>query len=342
MNRSTLPLIVIVLVVVAGLFLWSRVYRNDIPLPAAGIGTTSTDTITTEDGPKEILVTDGVKHSIPLREIRSGGPPKDGIPPIDDPKFISIDDAGGWLGDEEPGIAVSRGDTHRFYPYQILVWHEIVNDHIEGERFLVTYCPLCLTGIVFDPVVKGERVAFGTSGKLWESNLVMYDRKTDSYWSQVLGEAIVGEMTGTKLDVLPSDLVRFGAWKAMHQNGQVLSQNTGATRLYGSSPYGGYFNVTGFAYAMASTKDERMSRDTFVFGIEIDDETKAYATDLIQERGEAVDEFAGKTIVLRYDAELEVSRMFERRSDGTEKRINPISGFWFSWVTAHPDTEVWE
>ncbi|MFN7088796.1 MAG: DUF3179 domain-containing (seleno)protein, partial [Candidatus Paceibacteria bacterium] len=162
---------------------------------------------------KEIMITNGVKHSIPLDAIMGGGPPKDGIPSIDHPKFISVQEASNFLSDEEPGIAIEIGKVNRFYPFQILVWHEIVNDLINDQRVLITYCPLCLSGIVFDPLVKGERVEFGTSGKLWNSNLVMYDRKTDSLWSQILGEAIVGEMTGTRLKVLPSDQMRFGVWK---------------------------------------------------------------------------------------------------------------------------------
>lgn len=153
---------------------------------------------------------EGTKHSIPLGEIKSGGPPKDGIPSIDKPNFISIKEAEGFLKESDPGIAINIEGEKRFYPFKILVWHEIVNDMIKGKRVLVTYCPLCLTGIVFDPVVKGERVEFGVSGKLWNSNLLMYDRKTDSLWSQVLGEAVVGEMVGTKLAVVPSDIIQFG------------------------------------------------------------------------------------------------------------------------------------
>lgn len=140
---------------------------------------------------RAVNVTNGVRHSVPLAEIIGGGPEKDGIPSIDEPKFVSITDAT-FLSDDELGIAVTLRDTAKFYPFQILVWHEIVNDEIEGQRILVTYCPLCRSGIVFDPLVSGERVEFGTSGKLWNSNLVMYDRKTDSLWSQILGEAIVG------------------------------------------------------------------------------------------------------------------------------------------------------
>lgn len=155
-------------------------------------------------------------------------------------------------------MAFTRGNTHKFYPYQILVWHEVVNDAVEGERILVTYCPLCLTGFVFDPLVKGERVEFGTSGKLWKSNLVMYDRKTESLWSQILGEAIIGEMVGSKLNLLESDLVRFGEWKERFPGGEVLSRDTGATRFYGSNPYGDYFAPVDFALQLVKTRDDRL------------------------------------------------------------------------------------
>jgi len=232
------PYFLILLVIIAigiGFLVFRQFSRNEFDLPQGG--ETITETIVIQDRgvsiTKEIMITDGVKHSIPLDELIGGGPPKDGIPSIDNPKFVSVQEANKWLGDKEPGIVFSRGNTHRFYPYQILVWHEIVNDIVpalsgvegEGERVLVTYCPLCFTGFVLDPLVQGERVEFGTSGLLWKSNLVMYDRKTDSLWPQVLAEAVVGEMTGTKLKILPSDQARYGEWKKLHLNGEVLSRD---------------------------------------------------------------------------------------------------------------------
>ena len=352
-------IIVLVLVVVAvGFFGWQRFFRDSFDLPRGG--ETTKETIVIEDGQvvgtqedeedktslariiKEIMITDGVKHSVPLEEILSGGPPKDGIPSIDNPKFISSKEADAWLTDEEPGIAFSQGNTHRFYPYQIIVWHEIVNDTIEGQRVLVTYCPLCLTGFVVDPLVQGERVEFGTSGKLWKSNLVMYDRKTDSLWSQVLAEAIVGEMTGTKLAVLSSDQMRYGNWKKKFPQGEILSRDTGAQRFYGQSPYGDYFSVTGLAISLANPKDTRLANDAFVFGIVINEKAKAYSTDAVKAQGTVEDSFEGTDIVLRYDTELDVVRMFRKLANGEEERINPISGFWFSWAAAHPDTELYQ
>lgn len=311
--------IAILILVAVGFFVWSRFFREDFKLPQ-----------------------EGIKHSIPLEEILSGGPGKDGIPSIDSPKFISIKEAGAWLDDAEPGVAFSKGPTHRFYPYQILVWHEIVNDVIEGERILVTYCPLCLTGFVFDPLVQGERVEFGTSGKLWKSNLVMYDRKTESLWPQILGEAVVGEMTGTKLKLLPSDQMRFGEWKRKFPQGEVLSRETGALRFYGSNPYGGYFEATGFAVGLSGYKDKRLPADAFVFGIVASGKAKAYSTEAVKKVGEVRDTFTGETFILKYDKELEAVRMYKKLPGDKLERINPFSAFWFSWVSAHPDTALYQ
>lgn len=288
---------------------------------------------------KEIFVTDGVRHSVPLNEILGGGPPKDGIPSIDDPKYVSIADAD-FITDDEPGIAVSLNGIDRFYPFQIMVWHEIVNDNFNGQEVLVTYCPLCLSGIVFDPLVAGERVEFGTSGKLWQSNLIMYDRKTDSYWSQVLGEAIVGEMTGTKLTVLPSDMTRFGEWKGLHPNGQVLSRDTGAIRFYGRDPYGDYYTDNGSIFFPVANSDDRLENKDLVLGLVINEQALAIDAQAAKAKGELRTTFEGKTIVATYEPEIEATRVFEILSDGTRERINPFPNFWFSWVAAHPETEL--
>ena len=299
-------------------------------------------TIAIKMSDKEVLITDGVRHTVPLDQIVGGGPAKDGIPSIDNPAFISVKEAEDFLSDTEPGLAYSDGTTHRFYPFQILVWHEIVNDHVNDKKVLITYCPLCLTASVFDPIVNGERVEFGTSGKLWQSNLVMYDRKTDTYWSQVLGEAIKGDLAGTKLPLLTSDQMLFGNWKKQFPNGEVLSKDTGTIRFYGSSPYGSYFDVQNFSLSLVSNTDKRLSNETFVFGIEIDGKAKAYSTSAVKQVGEITDMFNGTTFVLKYDEELDVVRMSKQLPDGSLERVNPISGFWFSWVAAHPDTEVYK
>jgi len=345
MNRQRTIIIAVVVFIFVIFGLSRAIFKNDFSLPKGG--ETQKETITIQDSggesfsTKEIMITDGTKHSVPLDSILGGGPPKDGIPSIDNPKFVSTSDASKFLKDADPGIALILDGATRFYPFQILVWHEIVNDKINGRRVLVTYCPLCLSGIVFDPAVAGERVEFGTSGKLWNSNLVMYDRKTDSLWSQILGEAIVGEMTGTRLEVLPSDQIRFGDWRKLHPNGEVLSRDTGATRFYGQDPYGDYY-VTPGTYFPVGKKDDRLGDKDFVLGIVVNGKAKAYWPEAVKKAGEIEDRFQDKTIVARYEKDIDAVRLFEKKNDGALLRLNPFGAFWFSWAAAHPDTELYK
>ncbi len=348
MNKG-LTVLAVVVILIAGGFIVKRTFLVErVELPKSGKMQKETIMVAAKEGAasrgetKDIMVTNGLRHSVPLEEIISGGPPKDGIPSIDNPKFTSVIEADKWLKDNEPGIAVSLEGVNRFYPYQILVWHEIVNDTINGRRILVSYCPLCLTGFVFDPLVKGERVEFGTSGMLWKSNLVMYDRKTDSLWSQILGEAIVGEMTGAQLPTLPSDQMLYGNWKKQFPQGQVLSRDTGAVRFYGSNPYGDYFSVTNLSLSLVNPTDTRLPNNAFVFGIVINNKAKAYHLEAVKEKGEVRDNFQGTNLVLRHDKELDVVRVFKVLTDGSKERINPFSSFWFSWAAAHPDTELYK
>jgi hypothetical protein len=306
---------------------------------------------------RQILVTkdERVKHSVPLGEILSGGPPKDGIPSIDDPNFTSVPEADEWLDDKETGTGLCVGDDCRFYPYQILVWHEMVNDTVGQEPVLVTYCPLCFTGIVFERILNNEVVEFGTSGKLWQSNLVMYNRTTpdssqlsdlekqlgleskdESLWSQVLGEAIVGEHTGTKLKIISSDVVRYSEWKKLHPNTVVLSKDTGASRTYGYDPYGDYYTSNEVSFG-ASFNDDRLHPKEFVLGININGKFKAYHS-LAIKVGETGDGFNGETIIIVKNDGGEV-RMF--KGDNRES-LPYVGGFWFSWLSVHPDTELFK
>ncbi len=183
--------------------------------------------------------TDFSQTSIPFNEILSGGPPRDGIPSIDNPIFAPASDIT-TIGDREPVIQLQIGDDLRAYPLQVLTWHEIVNDTVGGAPVAVTYCPLCNASIVFDRRV-GDRVfEFGTTGKLRNSDLVMYDRTTDSWWQQFTGEAIVGEMLGERLKLVPSRIVAFGDFKAENPQAKVLIPNNPEMRDYGRNPYAGY------------------------------------------------------------------------------------------------------
>jgi hypothetical protein len=186
------------------------------------------------------LPEDEVPASVPLSEIRSGGPPPDGIPPIDDPVFESIADAGEWLEPQSPVLVMEVSGEARAYPLAILTFHEIVNDVIADEAVLVTYCPLCNSGLAFERTLDGELLSFGTSGRLWNSNLVMYDRGTRSLWSQFTGEAIVGDRLGDTLARLPLQITSWRQFASDWPDGLALSRDTGHSRPYGDNPYIGY------------------------------------------------------------------------------------------------------
>jgi len=211
-------------------------------------------------------------HSVPFSEIFSGGPPPDGIPPIDNPKFESVIAADTWLEDREPVIFFQEGDDTRAYPLQILTWHEIVNDTVGGRSVVVTFCPLCNTALVFErPTIDGDLLTFGTSGNLRNSDLIMYDRQTESWWQQFSGEAIVGDLTGTQLTFLPASIISWGDFKGQNPDGQVLSLDTGFDRRYGSNPYVGYDNVGQSPFLYSGPLDDRLRPMERVLGVLLTD-----------------------------------------------------------------------
>ncbi len=185
--------------------------------------------------------TDFTKHAVEFGEILSGGPPKDGIPSIDKPIFAGYGDERVMkMAPTEPVIGVVINGQARAYPLYVLTWHEIVNDEFNGVPITVTFCPLCNSSIVFDRRLDGRVLDFGTTGKLRNSDMVMYDRQTESWWQQFLGQGIVGEMTGKRLTMLPSRLESFANFKKRAPDGQVLVPTNPRMRNYGQNPYAGY------------------------------------------------------------------------------------------------------
>jgi hypothetical protein len=183
-------------------------------------------------------------HSVPYNQFQSGGPPPDGIPAIDSPEFESTTQADDWLEDDMPVMFFEKDGDARAYPLAIMIWHEIVNDEVGGVPVALTFCPLCNATIAFDRTLPdGTVLDFGTTGNLRNSDLVMYDRQTFSWWQQFTGEAIVGDLTGTQLEFLPSQIVAWRDFKEAYPNGKVLSRETGHLRAYGSNPYAGYDSV---------------------------------------------------------------------------------------------------
>lgn len=183
--------------------------------------------------------TDFTRTSIDFRELQHGGPPKDGIPSIDRPKFIGVD-AATWLGSREPVLVVSHGRETKIYPIQILMWHEIVNDVVGGRPTAITFCPLCNTALVFDRRLHGRVLDFGTTGQLRHSDLVMYDRQTESWWQQATGDAIIGELVGMSLVRVDAQLISWDEARRSFPSARVLSRDTGHRRDYGTNPYERY------------------------------------------------------------------------------------------------------
>jgi hypothetical protein len=217
--------------------------------------------------------------SVPADQIISGGPPPDGIPSIDNPKFVSAANASSWLSnDYDSVIGISLNGDVRAYPLQILVWHEIVNDVVGGVPIAITYCPLCYSTQAFVRQINGTAVQFGTSGKLYNNNLVMYDRLTKSLWSQIWGQAIAGNLTGQKLQRVPVDVTTWGAWRKLHPNTLVLSRQTGFNRDYSDDPYGNYYFTNGIYFPL-SHLDARLPQKTVVLGLTIGGTSKAYIVD---------------------------------------------------------------
>ncbi len=185
--------------------------------------------------------TDFKKSLVDFSEIFSGGPPKDGIPAIDNPVFEPVDAVGSAAPDPtEPVMSLTIAGDARTYPLRILIWHEIVNDMVGGTPVSVTFCPLCNSGVVFDRRVAGGVTTFGTTGRLRNSDLVMYDRKTESWWQQFEGRAIVGVRAGTELTRVPARLESYAEFVARHPDGKVLVPDGTHLRDYGRNPYAGY------------------------------------------------------------------------------------------------------
>ena len=221
--------------------------------------------------------------SIELKEIISGGPPKDGIPPIDTPNFDSVEEAASWIAPLEPVIAVRVGNISRAYPLQIMTWHEIVNDELNEVPISVTFCPLCNASIVFDRRLDGQVLDFGTTGLLRMSDLVMYDRQTESWWQQFTGNAIVGELTGSELTRIPSAIISFETFATNAPDGQVLNRETGSLRPYGQNPYPGYDDINSSPFLFRGQPDPRLKPMERVLGITVNDLNKIYPFSILKE-----------------------------------------------------------
>lgn len=273
------------------------------------------------------------EHSIPLKEIRNGGPGKDGIPAIYNPKFIPADQAE-FLEPDDPVISVTHAGKTRAYPIRILNWHEVVNDAIGDLVFVVTYCPLCGTGMVFDRTIGEKPVEFGVSGLLYQSDVLLYDDRTESLWSQLEREAVAGRMTGTKLEWIPSQQTTWELWRERHPDGKVLSTDTGHRRNYNRSPYLGYERSERLMFPVPS-HNRAFPNKTWIWGIEIEGEAKAYPEKTLPLNQPVADTVGGTELTLTRDK----GGVQAKDAEGNDVPI--VRAFWFAWQAFHPETSIW-
>ncbi len=271
-------------------------------------------------GTDKLFATDFDLTSIEFDEILSGGPEKDGIPPIDEPVFVSIMEADPWLDPHEPVILVELGGDARAYPVQVMIWHEIVNDVVGGTPVAVTYCPLCNTAIAFGREYGDVVYDFGTSGLLRFSNLLMYDRQTESWWQQATGEAVIGTLTGARLSAVPASIMSWGAFKAAFPEGRVLSKDhTGHQRDYGRNPYLRYdtFDQEPFLYDGPEV-DERLLPMAHVLGLELGDDQIVYPYDALEESRAINDMVGGQPVVVFWQPGTSTPMEAETVADGRD------------------------
>lgn len=281
---------------------------------------------------------DTSRHSIPVDEIFSGGPPKDGIPSLDKPRFMTANKAEGYLKDEDRVLGLARNGQAKAYPIKILNWHEIVNDKIGKQAVVVTFCPLCGTGMVFDATVNNQNLTFGVSGLLYQSDMLLYDRKTESLWSQIKTEAVTGPLTGTRLKLLSSTQTSWRQWKKKYPKTLVLSQKTGYHRDYDRDPYMGYTTSSRLMFGVKNRNRDFHPKER-VIGVDLGGTVKAYPfSELAKAKQPVQDKLNGAPVKITFDKKSQTAVI--RDAKGNE--IPSVVGFWFAWFTFHPETEVFK
>ena len=265
--------------------------------------------------------TDFSLHTVPYGEFQSGGVPRDGIPPLDEPQFESISDADKWLDDVQPVVSLEINNASRAYPLAILTWHEIANDTLGGVPLSVTFCPLCNSAIAFDRRVGEATLDFGVSGNLRNSDLVMWDRQTESWWQQLTGEGIVGAYAGYQLDLVPAQIVSWGDFKTAFPEADVLSRNTGHTRAYGNNPYYGYDRVDQSPFLFDGRPDDRLLPMERIAALVLDGQPLAFPFLTLEEEKAVNFASEGGDIVVLFRpgtaSALDQSRISESRDVGS-------------------------
>src|SRR5262249_41167232 len=238
------------------------------------------------------------KRSIDLDDLISPGMPKDGIPSIDHPKFVTVEAARSWISPTEPVIALNVNRIARAYPLQILIWHEVCNDQIGPTPVVITFCSICNSAIVFKRSISRRVLSFGISGFVHGANMVLYDRETESWWQQFTGKAIVGDLTGSKLIRLNAQMISFSQFSSAFPAGQVLSRQTGFVRDYGRNPHLRYDNPRGTPNHFRGKPDKRLTPMERVIGVEIGEQARAYPYSITAARRVTYDTIGSQELVI--------------------------------------------
>jgi hypothetical protein len=275
--------------------------------------------------------------SVPRNEIVPGGPPRDGIPSIDHPQFIKPSEVN-FLRDDDRVLSVKINNDVRAYPLRILNWHEIVNDQVGDHAIAITYCPLAGAGIVFDRRVNGRKLSFGVSGLLYQSDLVMSDRETQSLWPQIAMKAVSGVQAGAELRWLPSENMTWHAWREAYPHGKVLSTATGHARDYTHDAYAGYARSSETMFPLRWTRTELGKKD-WVIGVIVNGQAKAYPVELVKQNTPIEDKIRNEQIRISYGTAA--SKPEVTRSANGEP-IASTMAYWFAWQAFYPSTELYQ
>ncbi len=274
--------------------------------------------------------------TVPKSEIRSGGPPKDGIPALSQPRSLAAKSAD-YLAAEDRVIGVSIGNAARAYPLRILNYHEIVNDQLGGQPLAVTYCPLCDSAAVFDRKTPLGLREFDVSGLLYNSNVLMYDRhdQQESLWSQLRTEALAGPQVRNQLKLLPLELTTWSDWQSRYPATTVLSTETGHSRNYSRSPYDDYFLSPQLMFPVHPTSD-RLATKEKILGVLSANKARVYTRSAFNEQKRRIeDRIDGKRLVIEYNPIADSLRVLE-----AEEGVTWMYSLWFSWYAMHPETEI--
>jgi len=274
--------------------------------------------------------------AVPVDEIRRTGVRRDGIPSIDEPKFVLAETAD-YLRDDDRVIGVYRNGLAKAYPIRIMDHHEVVNDEFGGEAIVVTYCPLCYTGMVFSAQASDFGLKFGVSGLLYNSDVLLYDRLTGSLWSQILSKAITGPLKGMQLPAVAASHTTWRNWRERHPATTVLSTDTGFRRNYRKSPYLEYARSRALMFPVKE-RNEQYRNKALVLGIRLGTTSRAYPFDELRKNGASVfeDVIAGQQVTVDWSERDDFGRILD--AGGNE--LPTVIAYWFAWYAFHPDTEV--